>query len=73
VAAIRETRGQAVAEYRHTLSDEFAKAEQKANGLTQDLIKAEQKTKLQLLTALVDRHPRLATRPLRRPQAGHAA
>ena len=54
VAAIRETRGQAVAEYRHTLSDELAKAEQKANGLTQDLIKAEQKTRLQLLTAPVD-------------------
>ena len=54
VAAIRETRRQAVAEYRHTLSDELAKAEQKANGLTQDLIKAEQKTRLQLLTAPVD-------------------
>jgi hemolysin D len=54
VAAIHETRGQAVAEYRHTLFDELAKAEQKANGLTQDLIKAEQKTRLQLLTAPVD-------------------
>jgi hemolysin D len=54
VAAIRETGGQAKAEYRHTLSDELAKAEQKANGLTQDLIKAEQKTRLQLLTAPVD-------------------
>src|SRR5262245_32216537 len=53
-AAVRETRGQAVAEYRRTLSDELAKAEQKANGLAQDLIKAEQKTKLQLLTAPVD-------------------
>jgi hemolysin D len=53
-AAIRETRGQAVAEYRHTLSDELAKSEQKASGLTQDLIKAEQKTKLQLLTTPVD-------------------
>jgi hemolysin D len=54
VAAIRETRGQAVAEYRHTLSDQLAKAEQKANGLTQELIKAEQKTRLQLLSAPVD-------------------
>ena len=53
-AAIHETRGQAEAEYRHTLSDELAKAEQKANGLAQDLIKAEQKTRLQLLTAPVD-------------------
>jgi hemolysin D len=40
VAAIRETRGQAVAEYRRTLSDELAKAEQK--------------TRLQVLTAPVD-------------------
>src|SRR5204863_2497571 len=52
--AIRETRAQAVAEYRRTLSDELAKAEQKANGLTQDLIKAEQKTRLQQLAAPVD-------------------
>ena len=54
VAAIRETRGQAAAEYRRALSDELAKAEQKANGLAQDLIKAEQKTRLQQLTAPVD-------------------
>ncbi len=54
IAAIRETRGQAIAEYRHTISDDLAKAEQKANGLAQDLIKAEQKTRLQLLTAPVD-------------------
>jgi membrane fusion protein, hemolysin D len=54
VAAIRETRRQAEAEYRRTVSDELAKAEQKANGLAQDLIKAEQKTKLQQLTAPVD-------------------
>ena len=53
-SAIRETRGQAEAEYRRTLSDELAKAEQKASGLAQDLIKAEQKTKLQVLTAPVD-------------------
>jgi hemolysin D len=54
IAAIRETRGQAAAEYRHTISDDLAKAEQKANGLAKDLIKAEQKTRLQLLTAPVD-------------------
>jgi hemolysin D len=54
VAAIRETRGQAVAEFRHSLSDDLAKAEQKANGLAQDLIKAEQRTRLQILTAPVD-------------------
>jgi hemolysin D len=54
IAAIRETRGQAAAEYRRTLSDELAKAEQKANGLAQDVIKAEQRTRLQQLTAPVD-------------------
>jgi hemolysin D len=54
VAAIRETRRQAEAEYRHTLSDELAKTEQKASGLTQELIKAEQKTRLQRLAAPVD-------------------
>src|SRR4051794_16463954 len=54
VAAIRETRGQAVAEYRRSLSDELAKSEQKVSGLTQDLIKAERKTTLQRLTAPVD-------------------
>jgi hemolysin D len=54
IAAIRETRGQAAAEYRRALSDELAKAEQKANGLAQDVIKAEQRTRLQQLTAPVD-------------------
>jgi hemolysin D len=54
VAATHETRAQAVAEFRRTLSDELAKSEQKANGLAQDLIKAEQKTRLQQLTAPVD-------------------
>ncbi len=51
VGAIRETRAQAIAEYRRTLSDDLAKSEQKRNGLAQDLIKAEQKTKLQELRA----------------------
>jgi hemolysin D len=54
IAAIRETRAQAAAEYRHTISDDLAKSGQKAKGLAQDLIKAEQKTRLQLLTAPVD-------------------
>jgi hemolysin D len=53
-AAIGETRDQSAAEYRHTLSDELAKAEQKSNGISQDLIKAEEKTRLQQLTAPVD-------------------
>ena len=54
VAAIRETRNQAEAEYRHSLSDDLAKSEQKASGLAQDLIKAEQRTRLQRLIAPVD-------------------
>ncbi len=54
VAAIRETRAQAVAEYSHGLSDDLAKSEQKANGLAQDLIKAQQKTKLQQLPSPVN-------------------
>jgi membrane fusion protein, hemolysin D len=54
VAAIRETRIQALAEYRKSLSDELAKSEQKANGVARDLIKAQQRTKLQQLTSPVD-------------------
>lgn len=54
VSALRETRSQAVAEFRRALSDELAKSEQKAIGLSQELIKAEQKTRLQRLAAPVD-------------------
>jgi len=54
VGTIRETRGQAEAEWRRNLSDDLAKAEQKAGGLSQDLIRAEQRTRLQRLTAPVD-------------------
>ena len=54
VAAIRETRAKAVAEYSKGLSDDLAKSEQKVNGPAQDLIKAQQKTRLQQLTSPVD-------------------
>jgi hemolysin D len=54
VAAITETRRQTVAEFRRGLSDELAKAEAKAGGLTQDVAKAEQRIKLQTLAAPVD-------------------
>jgi len=54
VAAIHETRAQAVAEFNRSLTDELAKNEQKVRGLTQDLIKAQQRTKLQQLTSPVD-------------------
>ncbi|HUI94910.1 MAG TPA: HlyD family type I secretion periplasmic adaptor subunit [Xanthobacteraceae bacterium] len=53
-AAIAETQRQTEAEYRRTLSDDLAKSEQKANGIAQDLIKAEQRTRLQELRAPED-------------------
>jgi hemolysin D len=54
IAAITASRAQAVSEYSHGLYDELAKTEQKAAGLAQDLIKAEQRTRLQQLTAPID-------------------
>src|SRR6266850_3490602 len=53
VAAIIETRGQTRAEYRRTLFAELTEAKRKAAGLAADLSKAEQRTKLQQLTAPV--------------------
>jgi hypothetical protein len=49
VAALIETRLKTAAEYRRTLFDDLARAEQKAAGLSHDVIKAEQRTRLQLL------------------------
>jgi hemolysin D len=54
LAAIIETRTQTEAEYRRTLFGELAIAEQKVAGLAQDLIKAEQRSHLQVLTSPVD-------------------
>ena len=54
IAAITESRAQADAEFHRTLFGELAEAERKAGGLADDLAKAEQRTKLQLLTAPVD-------------------
>jgi hemolysin D len=54
VGALTETRAQTAAEYRRTRFEELTKAEQKAAGLAQDVIKAEQRTKLQVLAAPVD-------------------
>ena len=54
VAAIEETRAQAVAEYRRMRYDDLTKAEQKAAGLAQDLVKAHKRAALQLITAPVD-------------------
>lgn len=54
LAGIVDSRAQAVAEFHHTALDDLAKAEQKAGGLAQDLIKAEERTKLQMLIAPID-------------------
>jgi hemolysin D len=54
VAAVTETRAQAVAEFHRALFGELAEAERKAAGLSGDLAKAEERTKLQVLTAPVD-------------------
>lgn len=54
LAAIDETRGQTIAEYRRTRFAEYSEAERKVAGLAQDLIKAEQRTKLQALAAPVE-------------------
>ena len=54
LAAIIETRAQAEAEYRRTLSGDLVEAERKVAGLSEDLVKAEQRTKFQALTAPVD-------------------
>jgi hemolysin D len=54
ITALTETRAKTVAEYERGLFDELAKSEQKASGLRQDIIKAEQRRNLQRLTAPVD-------------------
>ena len=54
VANIVESRAQAVAEFHRTLLDDLAKAQQKARGLVQDLVKAEERSKLQRLVAPID-------------------
>ena len=54
LAAVIETRAQAVAEFHRTLFGDLAEAERKAAGLAGDLVRAEQRTKLQQLTASVD-------------------
>jgi hemolysin D len=53
-AALKESRERTVAEYRRALFDDLAKAEQKVAALEQDVVKAERRSKFQLLTAPVD-------------------
>jgi hemolysin D len=52
--AIGEQRRQAEAEFRRSRLGELAQAEEKADDLAQELVKAEQRTRLQTLTAPVD-------------------
>ncbi|MBU6463050.1 MAG: HlyD family type I secretion periplasmic adaptor subunit [Bradyrhizobium sp.] len=54
LAALKETRERTAAEFRRTLYDELAKAEQKSAGGAQDEIKADRRTKLHDLLAPVD-------------------
>ena len=54
VAAIIEIRAQEAAEFRRRLFGELAEADRKVAGLSGDLTKAVERTKLQLLTAPVD-------------------
>jgi hemolysin D len=54
VGALAQTRLKMEAEYQRALFDDLAKAEQKAAGLAQDLLKATQRTEYQVLTAPVD-------------------
>jgi membrane fusion protein, hemolysin D len=54
VAELTQARLKVEAEYHRALYEDLAKAEQRAAGLAQDVIKGEQKTRQQLLTAPVD-------------------
>jgi hemolysin D len=54
VAALVEARLKMMAEYQRTLLDDLAKAEQKATGLAQDVVKAIQRIQYQVLIAPVD-------------------
>lgn len=54
VRTLLETQKQVKAEYQKTVLDELSKFEPKATSLEQELVKAEQRTRLQLLTAPVD-------------------
>jgi len=54
IAVLKEMRTKTIAEYERSLFEELSKAQQKAAGLTQDVIKAERHTGLQNLTAPID-------------------
>jgi len=52
--AIEDARAQTISEYRRTRLTELAAAEQKEAGLEQDVIKAKERSRLEMLTAPVD-------------------
>jgi hemolysin D len=54
VAATIDARAQAAAEYRRGLAADFVEAQRKAGELANDLVKAEERSRLQLLTSPVD-------------------
>jgi hemolysin D len=54
LATIAEQQVQAIEEYRRTRLSDLAEAERKARGLYEDLLKAQHRTALQILTAPVD-------------------
>jgi hemolysin D len=54
VGVLVEAQLKMAAEYQRTLLDDLAKAEQKAAGLAQDVVKGAQRTQYQVLTAPVD-------------------
>jgi hemolysin D len=54
IAALIESRARIVAEHERSLFDELAKAEQKAAAMTQEVVKADQRTSLQTLRAPVN-------------------
>jgi len=54
LTAIEESRARTVAEYRRALFDDLSRAEQKAAGLRQEVVKAKQKAGQQLLVAPAD-------------------
>jgi len=54
IAAIDEQRNQAESEYRRARYSELVEAERKAKGLSEDLIRAQHRAALQVLTAPVD-------------------
>jgi hemolysin D len=54
VAAVTQTRAQTDSEYRRGLSNDLVEAERKAAGLARDVDKANERTRLQVLSAPVD-------------------